>query len=395
MKPTGVLAPYRVLDLTDESGFSCGKILADLGADVIKVEPPVGDATRRIDGLYFTSYNTGKRGITLNLETARGLDMLQHMAARADFVIETFPPGTLDHQRMREQNPRLIIVSITPFGQTGPYRDYKSSDLIIMAMGGLMSLIGEPGKAPLRVSLPQSPMWAGMYGAAGALVAHYHREATNIGQHVDISMQSSMLWAMAHAPAFWATNRVCPQRDGSRITGRSMTGARMRAIYECKDGYLNFIIYGGNAGRRSNQALVQWMAEHGLATERLLNKDWSRFSIQTSAQEEIDEIEQPAAKLFRLYRKSEFLDQAFNREIMGYPVMNAHDILSDPHLHDREFWRSLDNLKFPGLFARFSDCAPPPMRPAPRVGEHNAEVYRSEFGFGEAELARLREEKVI
>jgi len=395
MKPTGVLAPYRVLDLTDESGFSCGKILADLGADVIKVEPPGGDATRRIDGLYFTSYNTGKRGITLNLETARGLDMLQHMATRADFVIETFPPGTLDHQRMREQNPRLIIVSITPFGQTGPYRDYKSSDLIIMAMGGLMSLIGEPGKAPLRVSLPQSPMWAGMYGAAGALVAHYHREATNIGQHVDISMQSSMLWAMAHAPAFWATNRVCPQRDGSRITGRSMTGARMRAIYECKDGYLNFIIYGGNAGRRSNQALVQWMAEHGLATERLLNKDWSRFTIQTSAQEEIDEIEQPAAKLFRLYRKSEFLDQAFNREIMGYPVMNAHDILSDPHLHDREFWRSLDNLKFPGLFARFSDCAPPPMRPAPRVGEHNAEVYRSEFGFGEAELARLREEKVI
>jgi crotonobetainyl-CoA:carnitine CoA-transferase CaiB-like acyl-CoA transferase len=395
MEHQGVLAPYRVLDLTDESGFSCGKILADLGADVIKVEPPDGDATRRIDGLYFTSYNTGKRAITLNMETAPGLEMFQQLAERADFVIETFPPGTLDHRRLRDQNPRLIIVSITPFGQTGPYRDYKSSDLIIMAMGGLMSLIGEPGKAPLRVSLPQSPMWAGMYGAAGALVAHYHREATNIGQHVDVSMQSSMLWAMAHAPAFWATNRVCPQRDGSRITGRSLTGARMRAIYECKDGYLNFIIYGGNAGRRSNQALVQWMAEHGLATERLLNKDWSRFSIQTSTQEEIDEIEQPAAKLFRLYRKSEFLDQAFKREIMGYPVMNAHDILSDPHLHDREFWGSLDNLQFPGLFARFSDSAPPPLRPAPRLGEHNAEVYRSEFGFSEAELARLREENVI
>src|SRR5262245_45565702 len=170
MKAASVLAPYRVLDLTDESGFSCGKILADLGADVIKVEPPGGDATRHIDGLYFTSYNTGKRGVTLNLETARGLDMLQQMAVRADFVIETFPPGTLNHQRMREMNPRLIVVSITPFGQTGPYRDYKSSDLVIMAMGGLMSLIGEPGKAPLRVSLPQSPMWAGMYAAAGALV---------------------------------------------------------------------------------------------------------------------------------------------------------------------------------------------------------------------------------
>jgi crotonobetainyl-CoA:carnitine CoA-transferase CaiB-like acyl-CoA transferase len=264
-----------------------------------------------------------------------------------------------------------------------------------MAMGGLMSLIGEPGKAPLRVSLPQSPMWAGMYAAAGALVAHYHREATNTGQHVDVSMQSSMLWALAHAPAFWATNRVSPNRDGSCVTGRSMTGARMRAIYECKDGYLNFIIYGGNAGRRSNQALVQWMAEHDLATDSLLSKDWSHFSIETSTQAEIDEIEEPATKLFRLYRKSEFLEQAFKREIMGYPVTNARDILDDPHLQDREFWRDLDNLKFPGLFARFSESVPPPIRPAPRLGEHNAELYRSEFGFGEAEIARLREEQVI
>src|SRR5262249_41779385 len=109
----------------------------------------------------------------------------------------------------------------------------------------------------------------------------------------------------------------------------------------------------------------------------------------------IDEIEQPAAKLFRLYRKSEFLDQAFKREIMGYPVMNANDILSDPHLHDRGFWRILDNLKFPGLFARFSACAPRPMRPVPDVGEHNVEIYGSEFGYGEAEIAKLREEKAI
>src|SRR5439155_12271972 len=153
MEHTGVLAPYRVLDLTDESGFSCGKILADLGADVIKVEPPGGDPTRRIDNFYFISYNTSKRGITLNLESSRGLDMLHQMAARADFLIETFPPGTLDYHALHQLNSRLIVVSITPFGQTGPYRNYKGSDLIIMAMGGLMSLIGEPGKAPLRVSL--------------------------------------------------------------------------------------------------------------------------------------------------------------------------------------------------------------------------------------------------
>jgi len=395
MDPTGVLAPYRVLDLTDESGFSCGKILADLGADVVKVEPPEGDATRRIDNLYFISYNTGKRGITLNLESPRGVEILNRLAARADFLIETFPPGTLNYEDLHRLNPRLIVVSITPFGQTGPYRNYKGSDLVIMAMGGLMSLVGAPGRAPLRVSLPQAPMWAGMYATAGALIAHYHRETAHIGQHVDVSMQSSMLWALAHAPAFWSTNRVSPHRDGTRVTGRSMTGARMRAIYQCKDGYLNFIIYGGNAGRRSNQALVVWMAEHGLASEALLNKDWNRFSIETSTQEEIDEIEEPAAKLFRLYRKSEFLEQAFKRDIMGYPVANARDILDDPHLRDREFWRTLDNLKFPGPFARFSESLAPPMRPAPHLGEHNVEVYGSDLGFGEEEIARLRKEHVI
>src|SRR5262245_45526406 len=218
MQNTGVLAPYRVLDLTDETGFSCGKILADLGADVIKIEPPGGDAARMIgpfpgdhpdpnNSLYFLSYNTGKRGITLNLESSRGCDLLHRLTSRADFLIETFPPGTLDIQTIRERNPRLIVVSITPFGQTGPYRDSRGSDLITTARSRLMSLIGEPGRPPLRVTLPQSPMWAGMYAAAGALTAHYHREATNKGQHVDVSMQASMLWALANAPAFWSTNR--------------------------------------------------------------------------------------------------------------------------------------------------------------------------------------------
>src|SRR5262245_46952299 len=161
MNPTGVLAPYRVLDFTDESGFSCGKILADLGADVIKIEPPGGDAARLMgpfpgdrpdpnNSLYFISYNTGKRGITLNIETASGRDLLHRLASRADFLIETFPPGTLDFQTLHQLNPRLVVVSITPFGQSGPYSGYKASDLTIMAMSGLMSLIGEPGRAPLR-----------------------------------------------------------------------------------------------------------------------------------------------------------------------------------------------------------------------------------------------------
>ena len=415
MENGSVLAPYRVLDLSDESGFSCGKILADLGADVIKIEPPGGDAARLIGpfpgdrpdpekSIYFISYNAGKRGITLNVQSPAGRDLLRKLVARADFLIETFPPGTLQQwgvsfETLRRLNPRLIVVSITPFGQTGPYRDYKGSDLVVMAMSGLMSLIGERDKMPLRVSLPQSPMWAGMYAAAGALTAHYFRQMTGTGQHVDVSLQSSLLWALANAPAFWATNRTNPVRDGSRITGRSITGANMRAIYRCKDGYINFIIYGGKAGRRSNQALVGWMAERGLATVALLEKDWSRFSIEQSTQEEIDEIERPIAELFLRYTKSEFLEEAFKREIIGYPVANACDILNDPHLKDREFWRTAELLgqgvRFPGIFARFSDSVPPVFRPAPRLGQDNGTIYQGELGLNEDDIARLHTEKVL
>src|SRR2546426_2844793 len=416
MQPT-ILAPYRVLDLTDESGFLCGKILADLGADVIKIEAPGGDAARmlgpfpgdkldRNKSLYWIGYNVGKRGITLNLESARGRELLRKLALRADFLIETFPPGLLDRhdlgfETLRKLNPRIIVVSITPFGQTGPYSSYKGSDLVAMAMSGLMSLIGEPDETPLRVSFPQSPMWSGMYAAAGALTAHYFRESTGIGQHVDVSAQSSLLWALANGPAFWATNRTNPPRGGSRITGRSMTGARMRAIYQCKDGYLNFIIYGGKAGRRSNQALVEWIAEHGLASEALLIKDWNSFGIESSTQEEIDEIEAPTAKLFKLYTKAEFLEQAFRREMLGYPVANARDILKDGHLQDRDFWQDVDEARFgipvklPGLFARFSEAVPSGLVTAPDIGHHNREIYEGEVGLSKEELARLVEEKIV
>jgi crotonobetainyl-CoA:carnitine CoA-transferase CaiB-like acyl-CoA transferase len=240
-----------------------------------------------------------------------------------------------------------------------------------------------------------------MYAAAGALIAHWYRESTNAGQHVDVSIQSSLLWALANAPSFWATNRTVPVRAGSRITGRSITGACMRAIYKCKDGYLNFIIYGGKAGRRSNQALVQWLAERGMATETLLKKDWNRFDIETSTQAEIDEIEGPTSELFMRYTKAEFLEEAFRREMIGYPVSNARDILNDPHLEDREFWQTADEsvfgvpFKFPRPFARFSGATTAALRAAPRIGQHNFDIYCGELGLAETDVARLREEKAL
>ena len=412
-----MLSPYRVLDLTDETGFLCGKILADLGADVIKIEPPGGAVARwvgpfaseepyRNKSLYWLSYNTNKRGITLDLERADGQKLFKKLITSADFVVETFPPDRLSElglsfEALRKLNPRLVLISITPFGQSGPYRDYKGGDLVAMAMSGMMSLIGEPDQPPLRVSLPQAPMWTGMFAAAGGLMAHYRRELSGLGQQVDISLQSGLLWALANAPAFWATNRTVPRRAGRQMTGRSVTGATMQAIYRCKDGYINFIVYGGAAGKRSNKALVAWLAEEGLAPESLLKKDWDRFNIAESTQAEIDELEGPTAQLFQHYTKAEFLEQGFRRGMLGYPVADAGDILDDPHLQGREFWHEIEvpdlgrTLKFPGGFARFSAATVGPHRPAPTLGQHNVEIYSNELGMTEAELAKLKAAAVI
>src|SRR5437879_4697606 len=263
----GILAPYRVLDLTGELGPLCAKILADLGADVLKVEPPTGDPSRwrgpfpgdRPDpeqSLSWAAWNVNKRSVTLDLALSAGRDGLRRRAREADFLIESFPPGELDrlglgYLALAEENPRLIVTSITPFGQTGPYSTYRASDLELMAAAGCMSLTGEPDGPPLRISLPQASAWAGVYAAAGSLLALQHRYLTGEGQHVDVAAQSCLLSALGHAPGFWDLNRTNTVRAGVFMTGRSITGAPARVMWPCRDGFLNFIIYGGAAGRPS------------------------------------------------------------------------------------------------------------------------------------------------
>ncbi len=413
----GILAPYRVLDLTDRSGWLCGRILGDLGADVVKVEPPGGDAGRRWGAFYrddpdptknlaWFAYNANKRGVTLSFETAGGAALLHLLTQRADVLIESYPPGFLEargvsHTALRDINPRLVVTSITPFGQTGPYAHYRGSDLVAMAMSGLMSLVGEPGRPPLRVSLPQAAMWTGMYAAGGTLVAHYHAQMTGHGQHVDVSMQASLLWALANAPAHWSLLREDLHRAGNAMVGRTITGARMRAIYRCRDGHINFIIYGGEAGRRSNEAMVRWMIESGGAPDSLRQRDWSAFNVASATQEEIEAIEGPFAAFLEKCTKAEFAHESVKRGVLGYPVADARDIREDPQLAARGSWQRVEHpeldatLTYPGPFAKFSAAACPIRRRAPRIGEHNDEIYRGELGLSGQAMQALRQEGVI
>lgn len=413
---TSILSPFRVLDLTNELGFLCGKILGDLGADVIKIEPPDGDRSRLIGpfykdirdpekSLYWLAYNNNKRGITLNLQDQRGRELFRALAKTADIIVESFQPGYLEelelgYADLSTINPGIIMTSITPYGQEGPYSHWLASDIEIMAASGSMSLAGDPDGEPLRVSIPQSYMWAGMHGAAGSLIALYYRNLTGEGQHVDVSAQAATICGLAHAPAFWDLNRVVPRRHGYYLTGRSVTGAKMRVIWPTKDGYVNFIIYGGPAGCRTNQALAQWMASVGKASRIWLEKDWDSFDIATITQEEVDELEAPLADFFRSITSDEFFKGVIERDMLGYPVATAHEILNDPQLQARDFWVKLahpdfnDTLTYPGAFAKFSETPCVIRRRPPRIGEHNAEVFM-ELGLDDAELAKLKADGVI
>lgn len=416
-KNEGLLAPFRVLDLTDELGFLCGKTLGDLGADVIKIERPGGDPARSIGpfyrnkpdpetSLYWFGFNNNKRAITLNLESVRGRELFGKLADSADFIIESFMPGHLDrlglgYDALSRSNARVILTSITPFGQTGPYSRFRASDIEIMAMSGCMSLTGDPDRPPLRVSFPQSYSWTGAYGAVGTLTAHLYRQRTGIGQQVDVSAQACLLWAFSHAHLFWDLNRQLEKRAGSYMTGRSITGARMRVFWPCKDGYLNFIIYGGEAGRKTNQALVEWMDSKEMAPEFLKQKDWKSFNIAEVTQEEIDAMEEPIARFFQGVTKKEFFQSVIQREMLGYPVASMEEIFTDPQLDARDFWQEIAHpelkasLVYPGGFAKLSQAPCQIWRRAPLISEHNEEVYCGELRLTKKELAELKQDGVI
>ena len=411
-----VLEKCRVLDLSNESGFLCGKIFGDMGADVIKIEKPGGDPSRNLGtfykddadpekNLYWFAYNHNKRGITLDIETETGASIFKELIETADILVETFPPGFMEslglgYEVLSTINPKLVMTSMTPFGQTGPYKDYRAADLVTIAMSGFMSVLGDPDRPPVRVSVPQSYVWTGMHAAAGTMMAYYHQQKTGQGQHVDVSAQASLLWATSIAPAFYDLNREVPKRAGGFITGRSITGAKMRAVVPCKDGYVNYIIYGGPAGIRTNVRMTEWMDSEGMAPEKLKNKDWKKFNIAAVTQEEIDEIETANVEFLNTRTKQEFFDKVLEKDMLGYPVAMSEDTLNDEQLKSRNLWKEIphedlqDTITYPSFFAKFSSIACDVWRRAPNIGEHNEEIYKK-LGYSQKDLMNLKRAKVV
>jgi crotonobetainyl-CoA:carnitine CoA-transferase CaiB-like acyl-CoA transferase len=415
MNREGMLSPYRVLDLTGEQGLLCGKILGDLGADVIKIEKPGGDETRSLGpfyhdefepekSLYWFAYNTNKRGITLNLESSDGREIFAKLVKTSDIVIESFSPGYMDkiglgYSDLNHINPRIILVSITPFGQTGPYKDYKISDIVAWAMGGYMLSVGDWDRPPVRISNhSQSFLHAGGQAAQGALMALYYREMTGEGQFVDVSIRDSIARCTPErVTESWDFNKRIVHRGG----GGQQPTVRITRTWPCKDGYVSAFFWSGPDAMRWNSPLIRWMDHEGKADDFLKGINWAEFNLQTVTQDTYDKLAKSVGEFFKSHTKAELLQGALEFNAQLYPISTTEDIVANPQLASRGYWIQVEHpelgtsIKYPGAFAKTSEAPLKSPSRAPLIGEHNLEIYENELGIPRTELIRLKQAGVI
>ena len=403
-----LIPPYRILDLTDRRAAFCGRLLADYGADVVKVEPPSGDPSRRLGpypsdspdperSLDFFFYNTNKRSITLNLETESGRSLFRRLAADADVIIESFDRHYLyDHgigfDALRSDKPGLIMASVTPFGNTGEWADYQGDDLVVMAASGYMQITGEPDEPPVRQGNEHSHYPAAQYAAVGILAALYHRDfGGGEGQHIDVSSQEALItyYTDAHPALLW-------RKLGQNVTrvGTNSTLVIPLGAYPCKDGW----IAAGVITPREWDALAEWIHEV-TGNDEVLNEAY-RGGNQDRA-EHIDIITALFLEFAENFTVQELFHEGQRRNLVFLPVNEIADLLADPQLAESGFWYDIEHqesdvgtVKYPlGIF--HSDDVKARSRPAPALGADNAAVYQGELGLTPSEIASLKAGGII
>jgi benzylsuccinate CoA-transferase BbsE subunit len=412
----GPLAGLRILELADEKGQFCGKLMGDLGADVIKIEPPGGEATRRVGpflddiphperSLSFWYYNTSKRGITLNLETADGRQLLRRLAAGADVILETFRPGYLSalglsYESLRAQNPRLIMCALTPFGQTGPWRDYQTSDLLHMAAGGQMASCGYD-----EVDVPDAPPIAPGGGNAWHMGCHYayiaimaalvYRTVTGRGQYIDASIhEACALTTEAAIPTYIYRHEVV-----RRHTGRHHAPSPTPRTQFCsKDGIYVTALVAGRLNPRYVKDLAELLDSYGMAGDLKDPKYQDPKVIEANRDYIIEEL---VGNFIANLPAEEVYHAAQARGFTWGAVRAPEELLDDAHLHDRGFWKQVEHPElgrsfvYPGEAAIYNGSPWRISRRAPLIGEHNKEIFCDELGLSPQELSILAESRVI
>jgi crotonobetainyl-CoA:carnitine CoA-transferase CaiB-like acyl-CoA transferase len=294
------------------------------------------------------------------------------------------------------------MVSISPFGQTGPYKDYKAPDIVAYAMGVHMYTWGDADRPPVRISHhSQAYLNAATEAAAGAMVALYHREMTGEGQQVDVSIRESLAHATWINTSWWDMVKIIQRRGRPGIRPDITVTARMPSLWPCQDGLVMWSYSGGILGNRISIPFVNWMDEEGMADDFLKGMDWTAFDPVKVTQEVADRLSAPTAKFFMTHTKAELLDAAVKHDVQFYFVATTKDILESVQLAARGFWVEVKHpeldtsITYPGAFVNASETPPRISRRAPLIGEHNQEVYEKELGFSREELMILKQAKVI
>lgn len=396
MSNIGALAGVRVLDVTRVlAGPHCGAILADLGAEVIKIEQPnTGDDARQYnpfvngESSYFMNLNRGKKGVTLDLK--KGKDIFLAMVGKSDIVIENFKPGAmtklgLDYDVLKTINPKIIYVAISGFGQTGPYSHLPGYDLIGQAMSGLMSVTGEADGEPLRAGGPVCDVMGGMSGALGVLAALHHRNATGRGQMIDISLLDALVASMMTINQHYLVDNRVPQRRGN-----SYESAAPADSFKAADGW--FVITIGND--KLWRALVSLMEMPQLLGMPEFESNFKRVQ---------------NAKLLKKYIEGwaatrnvkDIVASMLAVGIAAAPILDIKQVCTDPHIADaRGMFVALDHpkagkVRITNSALRLSETDACVRSPAPTLGQHNDEVYETTFGFKPEEVLAWKAAKII
>ena len=380
-----ILEGIRVLDLSRVlAGPYCTMMLADYGADIIKIEPPGdGDDSRAFgpfvgkESAYFMSLNRNKRSITLNFKRQQEVELFQEMVKKADVVVENYRPGTMEkfglgYDELKKINPRLIYAACSGFGHTGPYRDKPAYDIIVQAMGGVMSITGPENGEPTRIGASVGDIMAGMFTAYGVMMALFHRERTGEGQKVDVGMLDCQVAVLENAIARYVTSGIVPKPLGNRHP--SITPF---ASFTAKDGHI--IVGAGND--RLWQKLCNLLERPALLTD-------PRFLDNAARTANVKELSAILDSIFIHKTISQWLDELEAAGLPCAPINTIDKVVNDPHIAARNMIIEVEHpvagkLKMAGAPVKMSAAPTIASSPAPLLGQHTAAIMKDLLGWDE------------
>ncbi|MBV8086037.1 MAG: CoA transferase [Chloroflexi bacterium] len=374
MKP-GLLTGFRALDLTDRKGWACGLILAALGVEVLKVEPPSGDAGRA-DRLEWLAFNRCKKSITIDLATER--QRFDELVRASDFVLESCTPGDqaargLGYEQLHELNPSIIVTSISHFGQAGPRARWKGSDLVDVALSGVLENTGQPDRPPVKEALESTYFYGGVAAALGTVLAHFRRQETGRGQHVDLSLQEATASKCGINQLIWEFDHRLLQRSAPR---NQYGASAVRGTWRCKDGYLRWSLQGGKGNAPANRALSSWMDEDRMPNPLHEIEDWDALDMTSLPLDALERYEAAIGGFFLRRTREELRTEGLGRDIHAAVIQDAPEVLANEHLRFRSFFQWLaDGVEAPRHFFLASETENFLLSAAPAVGADNADRH--------------------